>query len=101
MNKYEAMAHAHTFKELSEQFLATNEIQLLGGMNFIMLEKDPNWKTEDCYQCRRDLVKLGCDVTIVRLHDGKSVYCCTPCRALTAQVDARRIELRDAMKRNK
>jgi hypothetical protein len=101
MNKYAVMAKAHTFKELGEQFLATNEIQLLGGINVIMSEKDPNWNTGDCYKCRRDLVKLGCPVALVRLRSGKPVYCCVPCQELTARIEARRIELRDAMRPNK
>ncbi len=95
------MAKAHTYKELGEQFLASNEIQLLGGMNLIMSSKDRHWRKDDCYQCRRDLLELNCDVFAVRLGDGSHVFCCAPCRDLTQKIDDRRIELRDAMKRSK
>lgn len=83
--------------ELCTKFLLSSDIQLLGGLNYIMSKKDDRWSTDDCYQCRNNLLKLSCDVAIVRLADGSLVYCCAHCRDLTAKVNARRIELRDAM----
>lgn len=98
MGKYEDMAKSYTFKELAEKFLATDEIQLLGGMNFIMSKKDAKWSTDDCYQCRRNLESLNCTVGLVKLASKEYVSSCIECTKLITKVNNRRIELRDNRK---